>query len=110
MVLCSDDPVMFGYTGMTYDFYAASVSWQLNFKAIKRLVFNSIIYSSLSDTEKSFAIAKLTSSWNAWIDKTASRIGMTNLSNKYKSWLNLTKLETKDPISFLAGYDTGYDA
>ena len=105
MVLCSDDPVMFGYTGMTYDFYAASVSWQLNLKAIKRLVFNSIIYSSLSDAEKPSAIEKLTSSWNAWIDRTASSIGMTNLSNNYKSWLSRMKLETKAPISFLAGYD-----
>lgn len=68
MVLSTDDPVMFGYTGLTYDFWVATVSWGLDLKAIKRLVFNSILYSSLSSDEIKKSIEYLTKSWNSWID------------------------------------------
>jgi adenosine deaminase CECR1 len=69
MVLSTDDPVMFGYTGLTYDFWVATVSWGLDLKAIKRLVFNSIIYSSMSYWEIVNSLKFLNESWNVWIDK-----------------------------------------
>jgi adenosine deaminase CECR1 len=59
---------MYGYTGLTYDFWVATVSWGLDLKSIKRLVFNSILYSSLSSDEIKKSIEYLTKSWNSWID------------------------------------------
>ncbi|UKB81696.1 hypothetical protein LF886_09200 [Chryseobacterium sp. MEBOG07] len=48
----SDDPSVYGYTGLSYDFWVAMVYWELDIKALKKLVFNSINYSSLNDNEK----------------------------------------------------------
>ena len=73
MVLSSDDPVMFGTVGLTYDFYAAVVSWQLDLLSIKRLVFNSIIYSSLNDAEKEKSLKNLQLSWDNWTQQALPR-------------------------------------
>jgi adenosine deaminase CECR1 len=67
MVISTDYPLMFGYTGLTYDFFAVVTSWQLDLKSIKTLVFNSIIYSSLNDGEKQTALQNLRASWDDWI-------------------------------------------
>jgi adenosine deaminase CECR1 len=74
MVLSTDHPVMFGYSGLTYDFWVATVSWGLDLKAIKRLVYNSIIYSSLSQNEIEESLKYLNISWNMWIDSIYSKI------------------------------------
>jgi len=68
MVLSTDDPLMFGYNGLTYDFWVACISWGLDLKDIKCLVYNSITYSSLSDNEKIKSLKDLDKKWNTWID------------------------------------------
>ena len=67
VVLSSDDPGIFGYTGLSNDFFITVLASQLDLKAIKQLVFNSINYSSLSDKEKFESLGMLQSSWDTWV-------------------------------------------
>ncbi|NIF06594.1 adenosine kinase [Chryseobacterium sp. Tr-659] len=66
----SDDPSVYGYDGLSYDFWAAFVYWELDMKALKKLVFNSINYSSLNDNERKQALVYLNKEWDHFIQKT----------------------------------------
>lgn len=70
----SDDPSVYGYEGLSYDFWVAFVYWELDVKALKKLVFNSINYSSLSETEKKKALTHLNKEWNDFIQKANSKL------------------------------------
>jgi adenosine deaminase CECR1 len=35
IVISSDDPGVFGYEGLTYDYWAAAMSWQLDLRNLK---------------------------------------------------------------------------
>jgi adenosine deaminase CECR1 len=48
----SDDPGVFGYDGLSYDFWMAFINWDLTVKDLKKLIFNSIEFSSLNSSEK----------------------------------------------------------
>ncbi|AZA77206.1 adenosine kinase [Chryseobacterium sp. G0186] len=65
----SDDPSVYGYNGLSYDFWVAFVYWELDVKALKKLVFNSINYSSLNDNEKKQALIHLNKQWNDFVQK-----------------------------------------
>lgn len=67
--LNSDDPAVYGYEGMSYDFWIAYVNWELDVKALKKLVFNSINYSSLNKSEKKQAAEYLDTQWNDFVHK-----------------------------------------
>lgn len=65
----SDDPSVYGYEGLGYDFWVAFVAWELDVKALKKLVFNSISYSSLNESEKKKALLYLDRQWNDFVQK-----------------------------------------
>lgn len=65
----SDDPSVYGYTGLSYDFWVTLIYWELDVKALKKLVFNSITYSSLNDNEKKKAVDYLNLQWNDFVQK-----------------------------------------
>ncbi|AKK75069.1 adenosine kinase [Chryseobacterium gallinarum] len=65
----SDDPGVYGYEGLSYDFWMAFVYWELDVKALKKLVFNSINYSSLNDGEKKKSVDYLNKEWNEFVQK-----------------------------------------
>lgn len=65
----SDDPSVYGYEGLSYDFWAAFVYWELDVKALKKLVFNSINYSSLDESEKKQSLAYLNKQWDDFVRK-----------------------------------------
>lgn len=65
----SDDPSVYGYEGLSYDFWMAFIYWDLDLKALKKLVFNSINYSSLNDNEKKKAAEYLNRQWNDFIQE-----------------------------------------
>ena len=52
IVLCSDDGLYMTGQPLVDDWYAAVVSWDLTLGEIKEICRNSIVYSSLSETEK----------------------------------------------------------
>ena len=64
--LSSDDPAMYGYSGMTYDYWAAVVAWGLTFRQLKNIVWNGIIYSSLRYAKKVKMLSELNAQWNTW--------------------------------------------
>jgi adenosine deaminase CECR1 len=66
-VLASDDPLVFGNDGLTYDFWEAFMSWDLGLRALKKLARNSLEYSSVSCDEKVAAIERWSRRWDDWI-------------------------------------------
>ncbi|MFS4457374.1 adenosine kinase [Maribacter sp. 2304DJ31-5] len=68
--ISSDDPGVFGYEGLSYDFWYAFVHWELDLKSLKKLVFNSIEYSSLEMERKKRAITKLNQDWDIFVEST----------------------------------------
>ena len=63
----SDDPGVFGYDGLSYDFWMAFMNWDLTVKDLKKLIFNSIDYSSLNSSEKQKAKIHLEKEWNTFV-------------------------------------------
>eukprot|EP01080_Neovahlkampfia_damariscottae_P012692 gene12692-6586_t len=52
MVISPDDPGMMGYQGVTHDYFVAMVYWDLDLSGIKKLILNSIKYSTLYSDQK----------------------------------------------------------
>ncbi|RKM56966.1 hypothetical protein D6856_14415 [Butyrivibrio sp. XB500-5] len=65
-VICNDDPQIFNYNGLAYDFWEIYYSQMIGLGAIKRLVFNSIQFSMLGK-QKSTQIDKLQKEWAAFV-------------------------------------------
>jgi len=65
----SDDPGVYGYNGLSYDFWVATINWELDLKALKNLVFNAIKYASLNPTEKKTAMEYLEKDWEIFVEK-----------------------------------------
>ncbi|MGB3849031.1 MAG: hypothetical protein WA958_03630 [Tunicatimonas sp.] len=63
-----DDPGVFGYEGVTPDYWAIFLAWELDLRAIKQLLINSISYSALSEAEKQTAMQHWQGRWNKFID------------------------------------------
>ena len=63
-----DDPGLFGYQGVTADYWEACVAWQLDLRALKKLIMNSISYSSLSSKDKEVIFNEWSKQWDGFID------------------------------------------
>eukprot|EP01080_Neovahlkampfia_damariscottae_P003505 gene3505-6153_t len=74
IVLSPDDPASFGYSGVTHDFYAALIYWNLNFKSMKKLAMNSIEYSGLNEKEKDDLFTMWNEKYNLFIDEISENI------------------------------------
>ncbi|HPM76623.1 MAG TPA: hypothetical protein PK961_05985 [bacterium] len=68
VVLSSDDPSIFGYRGLTYDFWAAYMAWGFDLRTLKKLALNSLTYTGMDQQEKTEAIAQWQRKWNTWIE------------------------------------------
>ncbi|KAG9280567.1 adenosine deaminase 2-A [Astyanax mexicanus] len=70
MVVSSDDPTLFGTTGLSYDFYEAFVGiggLKANLGTLKELAMNSIRYSSMPPVLKNRAMAIWQQKWQKFI-------------------------------------------
>lgn len=50
--ISSDDPGFFGYEGVTMDYLAAYVAWELSIRDLKKLSLNGIKYSTVDEATK----------------------------------------------------------
>jgi adenosine deaminase CECR1 len=66
-VLSSDDPSIFGFSGLSYDFWSACMAWELDLKALKKLALNSLQYSTLQANEKRQVLEVFDKRWQAFI-------------------------------------------
>jgi len=60
----SDDPLIFDYHGLSYDFWSAFMAWELDLAGLKQLAKNSIVYSTLSEEEKVEALGVWEKRWS----------------------------------------------
>lgn len=71
VVICNDDPAVWGATGLSYDWYVvflAMTSSDAGIETLKQLAFNSISYSGMTDQNKSKAIEIWTEDWKKFVD------------------------------------------
>ena len=67
-VISSDDPLIFDYHGLSYDFWSVALAWELDLAALKKLTRNSIEYAALTEVEKAQAMAVWERRWNKFVD------------------------------------------
>lgn len=63
----SDDPFLFKTSGLTYDFWEVIMAWNLTLSDIKQLCINSILYSSLTEEEKTQTLSSWEKSWDLFV-------------------------------------------
>lgn len=68
ITISSDDPAIYQYEGLTYDYWSILLAWQLDLRSLKKLSMNGIMYSTLSDAEKTKAMDFWEADWNEFID------------------------------------------
>ena len=69
VVLAADDPGAFGYTGLSYDWWAGMMAFQLDLASLKQLALNSLTYSGLEGPELDFAMSGWEKSWDTWVEQ-----------------------------------------
>ena len=70
ITLSSDDPLIFDYEGLTYDYWHAFMAWQLDLKDLKKLSMNGILFSSMNSEEKEQALESWQKRWDTFINNT----------------------------------------
>lgn len=68
--ISSDDPLIFDYHGLSYDYWSIFLAWELDLASLKKLSLNGIMYSSLTEKEKVQALKVWEQRWAAFVDKT----------------------------------------
>jgi len=74
-VLSSDDPLMFGNNGLSYEFWMAYEAWGLDLGVLKKLAENSLVYSAMSAAEKSTALEVWQRQWDEWVTWANQELG-----------------------------------
>ncbi|KAJ3168760.1 cat eye syndrome chromosome region, candidate 1 [Geranomyces variabilis] len=74
VVLASDDPSVFGYEGVSYDFYQVYMAFEaLDLGSLKKLAMNGIAYSALGGAEsKARAMGGFERRWAEWVQELAA--------------------------------------
>ncbi len=66
-VICSDDPQLFNYAGLAYDFWETYYALLIDLRAIKKLIKNSYIFSGMLESEKAEKLRAWNSKWNSFV-------------------------------------------
>lgn len=72
LVICNDDPSVWGATGLSYDWYIvfmAMTSKDSGVGVLKELAMNSILYSTMTNDEQSKVMKQWDLDWNKFIDE-----------------------------------------
>lgn len=70
-VICSDDPQIFNYSGLSYDFWEVYYSQLLDLRSIKKLIKNSYYYGGMDNAEYITQLEQWTKKWDACMAKLA---------------------------------------
>lgn len=65
--ISSDDPLIFDYQGLSYDYWSIFLAWELDLAALKKLSKNSITHSAMTEDEKIKALGVWQRRWDAWV-------------------------------------------
>lgn len=76
--ISSDDPLIFDYQGLSYDFWSVFLAWELNLKELKGLALNSLRYSALNEQEKQEALDSFNKQWSAFVESALNQLTMNN--------------------------------
>ncbi|MEM1124446.1 MAG: hypothetical protein AAGJ18_28675 [Bacteroidota bacterium] len=66
--ISSDDPLIFDYQGLSYDFWSIFLAWELDLAALKKLTRNGIQYAALTDVEKATAMVVWKERWKKFVE------------------------------------------
>eukprot|EP00811_Abedinium_folium_P011920 NODE_21043_length_771_cov_4.700311.p2 GENE.NODE_21043_length_771_cov_4.700311~~NODE_21043_length_771_cov_4.700311.p2 ORF type:complete len:131 (+),score=38.45 NODE_21043_length_771_cov_4.700311:255-647(+) len=72
IVLASDDPFIFGYTGLSLDWWTATLAWRLDLKSLKTIALNSLHYSGLKGHARSKALKQWGQAWDTFVRQRGS--------------------------------------
>ena len=73
LTISSDDPLIFDYHGLSYDFWSIFLAWELDLADLKHLCANSIDYSAMADSEKNRAKKIWEQRWHKWVKQEVAR-------------------------------------
>ncbi|MEM6767413.1 MAG: hypothetical protein AAF655_20910 [Bacteroidota bacterium] len=65
--ISSDDPSIFQYKGVSPDYWAVYLAWNLDLSTVKKLCQNSLLYSSLSEERKLQSLAAWERKWDVFV-------------------------------------------
>ena len=66
-VISSDDPGIFGYDGLSYDYWQAFMAWELDLMDLKQFALNSIRFSAMPPASQAEASKRWQEKWHAFI-------------------------------------------
>jgi adenosine deaminase CECR1 len=66
-VLAYDDPSVYGYDRVSYDFWEAFMSWDMDLRSLKQVSVNSLKFSAMNDDDKAIAFRVFQDNWDAFI-------------------------------------------
>ena len=69
---------------LSYDFWEATLAWELDPKALKQFAMNSLRYSGMTDAEKRAAVVAWQWQWDAWL-AVAARAMNAEQRNEFNS-------------------------
>jgi adenosine deaminase CECR1 len=78
VVISSDDPLIFNYQGLSYDFWEVFLAWELDLRSMKLLALNSLKYSALDDAEREKAMNYFNRNWDLFVEGALVELGKTN--------------------------------
>jgi len=73
-VISSDDPLIFDYRGLSYDFWEVFLAWELDLRKLKGLALNSLIYSALDEQEKEDAVNYFNERWSRFVESALNEL------------------------------------
>lgn len=82
MVISSDDPLIFGNDGLSYDFFVAVTEWGLGLGEVKYLCVSSIRYSAASPDEKKAMMENWNKKWDAFIKKSLEELSLPEKNSR----------------------------
>lgn len=76
VTISPDDPALFGYEGVTEDYWELFMAFDtLNLAGLKQLIWNSVKYSAIADEEKEKAMTVIKRLWEEWVEWAVEEAG-----------------------------------